>query len=234
MNETKLKIYGSEKFNPEQIMRFEKYVDSKYPMLHFRKRRQYAKAVLKETNKQLIIKHIYPGEKIWASSPTLAKRLVRWVKNSAVRLSANIKELKHKGLLQLLKPWNLTKENVKHLVGQAPDIIGVKDDHGGQRTITGILAKAFHLMNRLLSTLGLSLRLNPSGFAVGILKIKPKLQHREGNCLICGNKLGHWYRLEQDMILYPWPRTNAKYNTIVIGGVHYLCELPTDKEGVLL
>jgi hypothetical protein len=217
-----LKLYGSEKFDPKQIMRFEKYVDSKYPMFHFRKRRQYAKGVLKYQNIKLIESHIYPGVKIWDSSPTLAARLAAALKKLAVRLKESINVLKYKKQLQKIKLVSWIRGSVKNLVGQAPVIIGARDGLGGKRTITGTLAKAFHLMNRLLNTLGLSLRLNPSGFAVRILRVKPKLQHKEGVCEICDHKLGHWYTRKEIVPFLPDM------------DVHYLCLLPTEKEGVLL
>lgn len=223
-----LKQYGSEKFNPAQLARFESYVDSRYPSFHFRRRRMYAKAVLKETNKQLITKHIYPGEKPWVSSQTLVKQLISWVKNSAARLSASIKELKLKKLLSSLNPLRLVSAKKETGTGRVPVLIGVKDLRGGKRSIKGTAAKAFHLTSRLLNTLGLSLRLNPSGFPVKILRTKPKLQHKEGVCEICGNKLGHWYK---ELPIKPYL---ANDGLMVTPKCHYVCEYEQTEEGVLL
>lgn len=230
---SKVRMYGSEAFEPAQVMRFEKYVDSKYPEFHFRKRRQYAKGVLKYQNIKLIESHIYPGVKLWDSSPTLAARLAAALKKLAVRLNVSIKGLKHKGQFQKLKLINLMKEKRKNLVGQAPDIIGATDGLGGRRTITGTLAKAFHLINRLLNTLGLSLRLNPSGFPVAVKRLE-EAKHLQLDCMVCGKPLGHWYRNEYEENEFVFGIYPSGQKKVLAGGVHFMCEYPTDKEGVLL
>lgn len=221
MTEIKLKTFGAEKLDPEQLKRFEGYVFNKYPEFNFRRRRKLAKESIKVYNKQLIQSHIYSGAKQWDSSITSANRLVKALKNLAAYLKENIKELRPKNQFRKLR---LLLQKMKGSQKVFPSVveIGVMESHGGTRRIQGKSVKIFLLTNKLLEHLGLSLRLIPSGFPVRISKIKPKLQHRKGVCMVCGNSLGHWYRDIED---------NANS---YVGSVHYLCELPQTIDGVLI
>lgn len=205
--------YGDELFNPEQVRRFEAYVDSKYPQFHFRKRRRYAKKVIKHVIKNTIESHIYSGENTWVSSQTLAQRLIKPPRSSAGYLKESIKGLGHS---KPVKKSKLLLQKIKGLPYHTPVVIGVKDIHGGSRCIRGSSARIYLLINKLLNALGLSLRLNPSGFIVAVKRLKRKKPLQlEGNCLHCGTPLGKFY-----------DREKPEY--------HWLCTLPRDDEGVLI
>lgn len=92
---------------------------------------------------------------------------------------------------------------------------------GSDYSIQGNVLKIYLLVAILLD---ISVRFHQFVRSHLFVEAKPKDQpDMSDRCIICNGKLGDWWHIEPDIMKNPW-----QYPT------HYICEYPTDKNGVLI